>query len=525
MTDLLRYTTEDDGITLAREEGESEEQAVERREIDIRVMPWNVITNTPQGRESFARDAFEGVDPTDVIIESQRHDGAIVGAGTQYRSDATGGYIRARISPTAAGDEMLQLVKDKVLRRASVLFTPTEGGSVLRSDGVIERRKADLRRVAIVPRGAYPGAEVIAYRSEEETMPETQPAAVPSLDQIEAAVRAIVADAIPAPIVQVPGPTADPAPLARAESLNDFYTRVLDGDHDLARALADAVTGDAPSLVQPGWLTTITSIFGFGRPVVNAFGRDPLPESGMSVHWPTFNGDYTGRVGEQAAEKAEIVSKKIVLADANAAIKTYAGGVDLSWQAIRRSSPSYRDAVIRIISIAYAMVTDKVMSDAAAAVAVNGGTVPLAGDSSAIAAALFGASADVEDATGSPAGFVLAGPDAWLRIATSQGLVPGNYGTQNVAGTADAASLRVSVSGLTVVRARNLAPDIALVSNGLAGSWLEDGPFTAEQDVVAKLGTDTAVWGLGAPAIFIPTGVVKVTFGATTRAAAASTGK
>ena len=42
--------------------------------------------------------------------------------------------------------------------------------------------------------------------------------------------------------------------------------------------------------------------------------------------------------------------------------------------------------------------------------------------------------------------------------------------------------------------------------------WLEDGPRTAQQDVVAKLGTDVAVWGIGAPAIYIPTGIVKLEF-------------
>jgi phage head maturation protease len=513
VSNLLRLTTEDDSLVLVREEGEPAEEfdpTTGRREVDIRIMPWNVIANTPQGRESFSDTAFDGLDPSDVIIESQRHDGTIVGSGIEYRKAKDAGYLRTRISKTPAGDELLRLVHDKVLRRASVLFAPIDGGTVHRQDGVLERQKADLRRVAIVPRGAYPGAEVIAMRSQEDTVPEPQPL---TLDAIEAAVRVIVADAIPAPVINVPGVPAEPGVLARAESLNDAYTRVLAGDEELARALADAITSDVPEIVRPAWLNDIRGIMDRGRPTITAFGRAGLPDSGMAIAWPTFDGDFEDRVGEQVAQKTDIVSKKLVLGEAGAALKTYAGGVDISWQLIQRSSPSYRDAVIRIISIAYSLVTDRVMAAAVEAAAADGpaitGTTPTA---AAIAAALFEASGMVEDAVGQPANFVLAGTNAWLTIASSQGLVPAPYGTQNVQGTADARSLQVNVSGLPIIRDRNLDPDTALVSSSITADWLEDGPRTAQQDVVAKLGTDVAVWGIGAPAIFIPTGIVKLDF-------------
>jgi HK97 family phage prohead protease len=511
VTDLLR-TTEDGALTLVREESDPPEAEFDptagRREVDIRVMPWNVVANTPEGRESFVRTAFDGVDPSSVVIESMRHDGSIVGAGMSYRAEADGGYLRTKISRTPAGDELLRLVHDKVLRRASVLFAPLDGGTVHRSDGVLERQHADLRRVAIVPRGAYPGAEVVAMRSEENTVPEPQPL---TLDAIQAAVRTIVADAIPAPVINVPGVPAEPGVLARAESLNDAYTRVLAGDEELARAFADAVTGDVPEIVRPAWLTDIRGIMDRGRPTITSFGRASLPDSGMDINWPTFDGDFTGRVAEQVTQKSEIISKKLTLDSASAALKTYAGGVDISWQLIQRSSPSYRDAVIRIISIAYGIVTDGVMAAAVEAAAAAGPVVAAGPNAAAIAAALFEASGMVEDATGQPANFVLAGTNAWLDIASSQGLVPAPYGTQNVSGTADARSLQVNVSGLPIIRDRNLAPTTVLVSASITADWLEDGPRTAQQDVVAKLGTDVAVWGIGAPAIYIPTGIVKLT--------------
>jgi len=128
----------------------------------------------------------------------------------------------------------------------------------------------------------------------------------------------------------------------------------------------------------------------------------------------------------------------------------------------------------------------------------------------------------VDDATGAPASLVVAAPDAWLALASTPGLGVSPYGVQNVAGTVSASQLNVSVSGLAITRDRNLPAGTILVGNGLAAAWLEDGMFTAEQDVVAKLGTDVAVWSLGAPAVYIPTGVVKMTISPTTARASSA---
>ena len=49
--------------------------------------------------------------------------------------------------------------------------------------------------------------------------------------------------------------------------------------------------------------------------------------------------------------------------------------------------------------------------------------------------------------------------------------------------------------------------------------------FTAQQDVVAKLGTDVAVWSLGASGVYIPSGIVELTAAPVAQAAAASSGK
>ena len=48
----------------------------------------------------------------------------------------------------------------------------------------------------------------------------------------------------------------------------------------------------------------------------------------------------------------------------------------------------------------------------------------------------------------------------------------------------------------------------AIVSNSLAAAWHEDGPFQASEEDVAKLGRNVAYWGMGAPVVYVPAGVV-----------------
>jgi hypothetical protein len=69
----------------------------------------------------------------------------------------------------------------------------------------------------------------------------------------------------------------------------------------------------------------------------------------------------------------------------------------------------------------------------------------------------------------------------------------------------------VEVSGLPIIRAKALAAGTVIVSNSSAASLFSSGMMTATQDVVARLGTDVAVWSMDAPGIFIPAGIVKLT--------------
>jgi hypothetical protein len=304
-------------------------------------------------------------------------------------------------------------------------------------------------------------------------------------------------------------------PLARFASLGEFMLAAREGhlsdDERLAFALADQVTTDNPGVVPPAWLSTIVGILDRARVVINAFGGpSSAGDSGMTLNWPYYDGGYDGLVGEQVTEKTEVTTRKVSIKNASADLATYAGASDISYQLLRRSSPSYREAYSRILSIAYAVTTDAAFSAAVAAAATPDGSWPLTGDLAALLPVLFDASSTVDDAVGVPADVVLAAPDVFAAIGVLTGLVPAQYGTQNVSGTSDAATLRVNVSGLAVTKAKSLPAGTLLVGSSQAASWAEDGPFAVEGDDVAKLGVDVGIWGMGTSRITVPGGIVSV---------------
>lgn len=508
-----------------------------------RLVPWDTPASvSDDGRhhytESFAPGGLRAEPGTVVPVYAghvptragvQR--GPLVGRVDDLEHRDDGLYGRVTLADVAAAAE-LRALADLVGATFSVEFTDDTPASA----NVI-RTAATLTGLAVLTapnRGCYQGAEVLAVRGrpgdddpddddpddddgeggEVPDTPGTEGGAAPlARARIEAEVRRALGRALTRPLVH---------PLARFETAYDFFAATRsDGAGELAnqfaeayhaRALADQVTTNNPGVIPPGWLNEVFGIIDMGRPVVTAIGTRPLPAAGMDIDWPYFAGDLHALIGEQVTQKTEITSVRVDLLKASVPLKTYAGGSDISWQLIRRSQPSYREAYIRIMTAAYGVVTDNVVSDALPAVS-GSGHVEVDWSASdpqgtALRGAIFEASAMVQTATGRPASVVLAASDVFMKFGAMPMLVPSTYGTQNVAGTATASTLDVSVSGLRVVLAPDMAAGTAVVTNSMAAAWFEDGPMAVSAQDVAKLGENVAVWGMGAFAALIPAGIV-----------------
>lgn len=508
-----------------------------------RLVPWGTVATVSDDgrttyRESFAPGGLTAPDGAVIPVYAGHaatrtgvERGPLVGRVDDLESRDDGLYGRVTLAATGAAVE-LRALADLVGATFSVEFTDhltPPGAEVVRTGATL----TGLAVVTAPSTGAYAGAEVLSVRAgpdddDDEDPPEEDdeedPPADPNGGVAATPVRATIEREVRRALGRV-SPRSQPHPLARFDSAYTYLDAArASSDPELghlfarayaehrARAWVDQLTSENPGVMPPGWLTEVFRIVDQGRPVISAIGTRPLPPAGMEIDWPYFDGDLHALVGEQLAEKTEITSVKVSLKKSSTALKTYAGGSDISWQLIRRSQPSYRDAYLRIMQNAYAVVTDKVVGTAIPGV-VGAGQVEYdvtATDpnGTVLRAAVFEASADVQLATGQPASFVLAARDIFIAFAGMPTMVPGAYGTQNVSGTAQASTLDVNVSGLRVILAPDLAAGTAIVSNGQAVSWFEEGPFVVTAPDVPKLGEDVAIWGMGAFGALNPAGIV-----------------
>jgi HK97 family phage prohead protease len=517
-------------ITREHEGGEVLVRSDPERVIDVRLLKWGEVASTPEGRERIARGAFRGTRPETVALEAIGPHGAdpgvrLVGRATSIEEREDGPYASFRVSRTAAGDEMLELVRDGVYRNVSIVAEPISARTA--PDGVTERTRLGLLRVGVVERGAYASANVLAVRSAEMTeepqpkpVPDPEPKPTGSVTVIsrseDGALDALRSEMFGrmAALEAGRGPNGT-APLARFASFGAFVDASYN-DPDaaplLARALVDQLTTDNPGVIQPAWVTDIKGILARPRPAIQALGgARSLGSSGMELDWPYLDPalDLDTIVGKQAAEKTEITSVKVKILKGSNPIETYAGGSDVSYQLIRRSSPAYREAYLRILAIAYARTTEAAFEVAIEAAATGTAVLGAAADANAVRAFLFAASDAVEQATGAPASVDLVASDEFARLGGLQDLAPRMYGTNNISGTADAATLKIDISGLPIVKCPFLTSGTHLVTNSEAAAWHEDGPFPISAEDVAKLGQNVAIWGMGTEAVFVPAGIVK----------------
>jgi len=497
------------------------------RRVEGLAVPWDAeATGTLEFgelAERFDRAAFDSIiaagRPVPLL---NRHDGEVVGVARELWAAPDGLRYRGGLLDTPAARDYAAGVAAGI-DGVSVEFRP---GKVRRGARSITHTAVD--RLAAIA-GAYApalmgasvalrGVNVNGYELETEPTPTPDPEPEPAPPGItEARVSAIATAIAHREAAELRRLYAEGA-THRLEAAGPVFRSLADawravdanrsdpGHRDwYTRALADIITTDAPGVMGVGG--QVRGIVDPGRPGITAFGREALTDTGMAVEWPYFSGTLSGLVGVQTAEKAEIVSAKVPILKGSAPLATYAGGADISYQLIRRSSPAYLEAWSRIMLAAYAVVTDAAFVNALEAAATGVGTIDWAtATPEAVRAAVFAASVTVQNATGRPASFILAAADTFGIIGGA--LVPVN--PTNANGTASASTLSPVLSGLPVYYDPNVDAGSAIVSNGLAAAWHEDGPFQASEEDVAKLGRNVAYWGMGAPAIYIPAGIVEM---------------
>jgi phage head maturation protease len=145
--------TTEDVITLVAP-AEIEVRDAAKREIDMRLLPWDMEIDTLAGPELFRRGAFAGTDPGKVLLMGPDHqarmgvgqDGKprlariVIGKALSLTERDDGAHATFKVARTQDGDETLALASDGIVGGVSIEFSQIAGGTDIEHQNGRRRR-------------------------------------------------------------------------------------------------------------------------------------------------------------------------------------------------------------------------------------------------------------------------------------------------------------------------------------------------------------------------------------------------
>jgi hypothetical protein len=516
-------------------------RSVEKREIDVRLLPWNTTISTRQGMEEFAPGSFRDIPDDGLLLMGLEHEAAFglgqdgqptmtrrpQGRSTRVWEADDGPYATFRVARTQGGDDILALADDRVVRGVSVEMDPVRNifETVMRAGRRVKRitRAAGVSAASLTYRPAYGElAAVVAVRSQEDRnqmATETAEVPVAGTESTDALV-VRMAEAFSQPLDKIMNrleaieerERRDVAlPATRTENVPDkgewahLVFRMLSGDiipQNQMRQLDDIITTDNLGVVPSAYLTEIIGVIDASRPFLSTTRRLELPASGMDIKVPKIN--QRPEVGIQSPEKEEVASQKTLIGTETFDAVSIAGAADISIQILKRSSPAFLSLFVELLAEQYAIVSEDVALDSLAN--AMGGW--------AEGNALNPANLNLGTAFINSFDAIRRPPDTiWLSTqavgefidakatTTNQPLYPSLQASATAAG-----GISGLISGLRAVHVPTLDDHgaFAIVGPSSGFAWTEAGTYTLQVDVPSKAGRDVGIVGLLFPIPWYP---------------------
>ncbi len=124
-----------------------------------------------------------------------------------------------------------------------------------------------------------------------------------------------------------------------------------------ARTVADQITSDTPGLLPAPIVGQVVNLIDANRPLISSLGgAKAMGFAGSTFTRPKITQHTT--VGVQSAQKTQLSSQKMTIAQVTFTKATYGGTVDISRQDIDWTSPSAWDVLIQDLANVYAVQTE-----------------------------------------------------------------------------------------------------------------------------------------------------------------------
>lgn len=505
MSDVMTTDFETREATLEFRADEAADEGV----IEGYAVPYGEVANIGgKYRESFDRGAFEGSDE----VKLYRDHKTIIGHVIETEDREAGLWVRARVALSDLGRDTLALLRSGALNRFSVGFVPVEN----RTDaaGVLVRTKALLREISVVERPAYSGAAILAVREEEtpnnKESKMTDSVASADLTEVRAAIEDLdrKVETLNANVV-----TRSEEPTVETRSAAELIKSAVEGDDTavdaLNRAYEGAVQGDGYN--KPEGLIDLRRIFDASTGLLGeVFSKGTVPTTGNTVEYIEIDAN-TLTFTEQVAEGDDIPMGKVSFKTRTAPIKTYAGGADLSRQAIERSTISVLSSTLEGLAIAAGARKKAVLRTAynaavtaRQAVAANGGVIVLGATLAASTAehwenALIDAALKYEGMNLQPEALIVSGTVfKKLRSLTVSGERVFQVSEKNASGSLSLLGLSGNFAGLPVYLDSGATGDSAVFVNARAIKQFDSALVSLSDDKITNLTKQFAVYTYGA---------------------------
>lgn len=454
---IIRFTAQRFDVLASEGEAPS-------RTIQGVAVPWGVTAHASTGKVRFAEGALPVDGPAPKLLRD--HDPTQpIGIVLERVSTPEGMMFSAKISATAAGDEVLVLAADGVLDAVSVGAVPTD----FEYDGdTMIVNAAEWRELSVLPFGAFDTARIhqVAAEAADQTDPaaeadeetETEPTQ-------ETEAPAVTEATIPTSPIVVAAPAITRPRINAAQAVS----AIIRQDREVLDIMAaDSYLAQIGGLLPEPLLDGVWDTQYAQRPLIDAVGTRAMPAGGESFFRRYVSAHSS--VAAQAAEGDALSSQAYAVGKQQFDKKLYGGYVNVSAQSADFSDPALVQQILNDMVRQYSRATEAAVVAAVAAVASVASSVivsPTDGDE--VIAVLYDGAGEMFTNDGVMPDLLLVSQSFWsafgqAKTATNDYIFP-YLNPSNAAGqmTGGAAVMSGNPLGLRLVVSNNFADNAYLI--------------------------------------------------------------